>query len=595
MLLPDGGDTVTGGMGVDTVDYAFRSGAITVTLADDTANDGESGEQDTIKSDVENVTGGSGNDDTLTGNGLANRLHGGAPSFFGGNSGGDDSLSGLDGADRLIGGNGAVFGMGDGTDTFAGGAGDDTISAQDGAVDSVDCAAGIDVATTDAAPSTPVDTPVTDCEFVNSASFSQPTPPGGTVNSDGQGGDAPGVSPGDPVDVAITSPNGGNVTVVEAEQVTGTMTAPDGTEFLDLQVNITAPEATLADPLKLAFKIDASLVPAGGAAAIKVTRDGTVLDESCPTPTTASQNGCVLERTTDANGDVTLVILTAHASAWNFAAAGIAPRTLGRSPATLAFGDQAIGGGPTAFQESTVTNTGNRSVTLTSLPFSGAGAADFERVTGAASDCTVGRTLAPTQLCNVRVRFDPTTSGAKTATLTVNSNAPAITVALTGTGTTASTGGGGTGGSGGGTPTTPSTPGPTIPVIPGKPTVPAKPKDTVKPTITLRSVKGQSLASVLRSGLKTKVTCSEACTVRAQIRLDAKAAKKLGLKGAIGTVTTKLAAKGTKTITVRLSSKARAKLRKRGAKITVSLRISAADTAGNKRTAPASKVALERR
>jgi hypothetical protein len=307
----DGKDTFTGGDGVDKVDYSTRTAPVTVTLAGDAADDGESGEQDTIKPDVENVTGGS-RDDHLTGNAQANRLAGGGAGA-GSATGGNDTISGGDGDDRLLGGNGYH----DGVDTLDGGAGQDTISAKDGTADSVDCGADSDVATTDVAPD-PADT-VANCEFVNAASFSQPAPAGGTVYSDGQGTDDPGVSATDPVDIAVTTPNGGNVTVVEAEAVQGPQTAPDGQQFLALQVNITAPDATEADPLRLVFTIDASLVPAGGSGAIKVFRDGTELDSSCPTGTTASVNGCILSRSTNGSGAVILTILTAHASAWNFA------------------------------------------------------------------------------------------------------------------------------------------------------------------------------------------------------------------------------------------------------------------------------------
>lgn len=308
----DGKDTFTGGDGIDTVDYSSRSAAVTVTLASSAANDGQAGEQDTIASDVENVTGGMG-DDTLTGNADANRLNGGGDGNAS-TTGGNDTISGGAGDDRLLGGNGYL----DGTDTLNGGAGQDTISARDGSVDTVDCGSESDVATTDVDPD-PADT-VTNCEFVNAASFSQSAPAGGTVNSDGQGDDDPGVSASDPVDISVTTPGGGNVTVVEADSVQGPQTAPDGQQFLALQVNITAPVATEADPLTLVFTIDSSFVPAGGAAAIKVFRDGTELDSTCPTSTTASTNGCVLSTSTDgATGAVTLTILTAHASAWNFA------------------------------------------------------------------------------------------------------------------------------------------------------------------------------------------------------------------------------------------------------------------------------------
>ncbi|MFL6182440.1 MAG: calcium-binding protein, partial [Actinomycetes bacterium] len=55
-------DYLYGGAGTDTADYSGRTERVNVSL-DGVDNDGEVGEQDLVESDVENVTGGSGNDD----------------------------------------------------------------------------------------------------------------------------------------------------------------------------------------------------------------------------------------------------------------------------------------------------------------------------------------------------------------------------------------------------------------------------------------------------------------------------------------------------------------------------------------------------
>jgi DNA-binding beta-propeller fold protein YncE len=111
------------------------------------------------------------------------------------------------------------------------------------------------------------------------------------------------------------------------------------------------------------------------------------------------------------------------------------PRTeITADPVSLGFGPRDIDDGPTATQSSTITNTGTEQVTLTGLTLAG-DSAHFTRLTGVAGDCAAATSLSPGQTCTVRVHFDPSTTGAKTATLTISSNAPNITVALTGTAT----------------------------------------------------------------------------------------------------------------------------------------------------------------
>lgn len=70
-----GADTLRGGDGIDTAGYAHRASAVTVTL-DDVAGDGQAGEHDNVRSDVENVVGGAGGD-AITGSATRNVLVGG--------------------------------------------------------------------------------------------------------------------------------------------------------------------------------------------------------------------------------------------------------------------------------------------------------------------------------------------------------------------------------------------------------------------------------------------------------------------------------------------------------------------------------------
>ena len=125
---PDGNDSFDGGPGIDTVDYAKRTGALTVTIGDGLANDGESGlETDSVDVSIENVIGGAGGD-VLVGTDFANVLTGndGDDDLFGGKGG--DELRGGNGADILTGDNGndTLFGDG-GSDSMDGGLGNDTM------------------------------------------------------------------------------------------------------------------------------------------------------------------------------------------------------------------------------------------------------------------------------------------------------------------------------------------------------------------------------------------------------------------------------------------------------------------------------------
>jgi Ca2+-binding RTX toxin-like protein len=105
-------DTLNGGAGVDTVDYGLRTNAVTVTIGVDGDSDGEGSEGDIVKSDVENVVGGAGND-TLTGNASNNRFTGGL---------GNDTMTGGDGDDVFYEGS-----LTSGADVFNGGAGFDVV------------------------------------------------------------------------------------------------------------------------------------------------------------------------------------------------------------------------------------------------------------------------------------------------------------------------------------------------------------------------------------------------------------------------------------------------------------------------------------
>ncbi len=127
----DGNDVYSGGAGIDTLDAARASAAVTIDLASGRATGAGTG-SDQIEG-FENVTGTVYND-TVTGDGNANVIEGGAGKdrLTGGD--GDDTLSGGDGDDTVVMADGttpgsANDGNGDGDDIYSGGAGIDTLDA----------------------------------------------------------------------------------------------------------------------------------------------------------------------------------------------------------------------------------------------------------------------------------------------------------------------------------------------------------------------------------------------------------------------------------------------------------------------------------
>jgi Ca2+-binding RTX toxin-like protein len=127
-------DQFSGGKGLDLIDYGGASDDLRVDL-DNQADDGVAGEADNVHSDVEDVTGGTGND-RLTGSARANELDGGSGTdlLLGGK--GPDGLFGSFGPDTLVGGKGA--------DLLDGAAGPDRLRARDGGRDELRCGSATD-------------------------------------------------------------------------------------------------------------------------------------------------------------------------------------------------------------------------------------------------------------------------------------------------------------------------------------------------------------------------------------------------------------------------------------------------------------------
>jgi hypothetical protein len=137
-------------------------------------------------------------------------------------------------------------------------------------------------------------------------------------------------------------------------------------------------------------------------------------------PTSATARSALVSVTDNAGGSPHTVPLTGT---------GTSPAAQ-LSPTSEAFGVQLINTTSTA-RTVTLANTGNSTLSITSISFTGTNAADFTRTT------TCGTTLAAGASCNISVTFRPAATGARSANLSVTDNAPGSphTIPLTGTGT----------------------------------------------------------------------------------------------------------------------------------------------------------------
>ena len=131
-----GADEIFGGAGFDTTEYKDRTNTVTVGIGN-IADDGEVGEGDNVRNDIEGVVGGSGDDSIGADNSNLDPSLG--VLFYGG--AGNDLLRGFGGSDTLIGG--------EGSDTLEGQGGDDFLYAQQGQDDILTGGDGFDVGVVD--------------------------------------------------------------------------------------------------------------------------------------------------------------------------------------------------------------------------------------------------------------------------------------------------------------------------------------------------------------------------------------------------------------------------------------------------------------
>lgn len=118
-------------------------------------------------------------------------------------------------------------------------------------------------------------------------------------------------------------------------------------------------------------------------------------------------------------GFCSLVLVTVAQNPRLFKISGIASSNsaVTLSPTSLTFGTVIIGTTSPA-KVVTLTNEGAAVLYITSIRFTGTNAGDFVQTHTCGSSLTAGGK------CSISVKFRPTASGARTATLTVNDNAP---------------------------------------------------------------------------------------------------------------------------------------------------------------------------
>lgn len=139
-------------------------------------------------------------------------------------------------------------------------------------------------------------------------------PAGGTLST-GTTADA-----SSPLQTSVTTPTGGDVSIQQGV-TTSTVT---NYQLLAQQLTITAPAASATSPLQLEFTLDSSLVGTTDPATIDVIRDGVPVPDCVDTSGQANPDPCLASRTVLAGGDLQLVVLSSHASLWNFGVADVA-------------------------------------------------------------------------------------------------------------------------------------------------------------------------------------------------------------------------------------------------------------------------------
>lgn len=208
-------------------------------------------------------------------------------------------------------------------------------------------------------------------------------------------------------------------------------------DFGALVVGTDSPLRTITVSNSGQAALNFSSIALSGANAGIVTLGGTC---ATPTPVAAGASCTVtLQARPVANGAFTASLALASNASNGTATVGLTGSGAAAAPAAtaspnpLAFGTHAVGGAA-ATQNVTVNNTGNVTLSFTSIGVTGASSITV----GSGGTCAA--TLAPGASCIVPLLFTPAVAGNAAATLLIDSNAADVSVPVSATATTAPVG-----------------------------------------------------------------------------------------------------------------------------------------------------------
>ncbi len=221
------------------------------------------------------------------------------------------------------------------------------------------------------------------------------------VNLSGTGGGAP------QINLSPTSVGFGNVTLGQSSSPTTITVSNTGTANLTVST-VSIGGTNASDFSKSSDTCTGATVPAGSSCTFAVSFSPSAVGSRSATVTVSSNAG---------NPTVAL------------SGSGVGVPQVGVAPSSINYGTITVGSSSSA-QTITVSNPGTGALSVTSVSIAGPNAADFTK----SSDTCSGTSVAAGSSCTFRVTFTPGALGARSATVTVDTNAGSPTVALSGNG-----------------------------------------------------------------------------------------------------------------------------------------------------------------